>query len=258
MIKAGLLAQLDQSNLPNARFIDPFFTKLRYDPGNRFSIPNHWGWTSIAINTEYVKKEEVTSWKALWNKKYKGKIAQLDSLRNTPAIAAKVLGFNINTTDPQELKKIEELLLEQKPLVAAYDSNPGRSLVSGDYWLAGCWVSGVLQITKDKPFIQAILPEEGPIIWVQTIAVPKTSKRKKEAELYINFIRDPEVAARAATYHRASVVAEASKKLIPSGDANNPLLYPPSKFLDKADYLTDIGDDIKKYSSLWIRVKAAQ
>ena len=102
MREARLLAPLDKSLLPNLknlgeRFLDPY-----YDPGLKYSVPYMWGSTGMVINRKYIK-EDIDSWKVLFDPRYKGKIAMLPDLNELMAAACKRLGYSLNTRDPREL-----------------------------------------------------------------------------------------------------------------------------------------------------------
>ena len=85
LISEGRLAPLDFENIPNFQYIDKQFQNPSYDPENLYSVPYTWGVVGIFYNTDYV--EEVTSWDALWDSRYAGKILTFDNPRDAFAIA---------------------------------------------------------------------------------------------------------------------------------------------------------------------------
>ena len=78
-----------------------------------------WGTLGILYNTEKVD-DTVDSWSILWNEKYKGQILMLDSMRDSMAVALKKLGYDLNTTNTEEINNAAKALSEQKELVAEY------------------------------------------------------------------------------------------------------------------------------------------
>ena len=51
---AGLLAEIDFTNIPNFRNISANFRDLAYDPANTYSVPYSWGTTGLVVRTDMV------------------------------------------------------------------------------------------------------------------------------------------------------------------------------------------------------------
>ena len=77
LARDGVIKALDQSLIPNLKNLGPTWVDPAYDPGNKNSVPNYWWTTGIAWDPAKVK-EDLTSWAALWDEKYKGKLGMLD------------------------------------------------------------------------------------------------------------------------------------------------------------------------------------
>ena len=69
-------------------------------------------------NTDYIQ-EEITSWSALWDDRYSGKILMFDNPRDSFAIAQFMLGQSLNTCDDNDWAEAAALLKQQKPMVQA-------------------------------------------------------------------------------------------------------------------------------------------
>ena len=98
LIEEGYLEKLDFDNIPNFQYIDEQYRNPDYDPTNEYSVPYTWGVVGIFYNKNYVK-EEVNSWKILWDEQYAGKILMFDNPRDSFGIAQKLLGYSFNSTD---------------------------------------------------------------------------------------------------------------------------------------------------------------
>ncbi len=83
LIEEGYLEKLDFDNIPNFQYIDEQYRNPDYDPTNEYSVPYAWGVVGIFYNKNYVK-EEVNSWKILWDEQYAGKILMFEQLRGIP------------------------------------------------------------------------------------------------------------------------------------------------------------------------------
>ena len=99
----GLLQELDHARLPVLRNFDPNYLDFEFDPGNRYTIPYLVGTDAIVVNTAAVDTIP-RSWADLWNPEYRGRMVFLDDSRATIGITLLALGYDINTTNPAQLK----------------------------------------------------------------------------------------------------------------------------------------------------------
>ena len=119
MREEGLLTKLDKSKVPNRVNLNPLLLNQSFDPHNDFSFPYLWGTTGILINTKYYSDNEIRTWKALWNPKYKDQLTLLDSMRDVMSVALKVLGYSINDQNPDHIKAAYEISKKLIPNIQA-------------------------------------------------------------------------------------------------------------------------------------------
>ena len=256
MIKEDMLHKLDFSNIPNYKYIEDPFKNLDYDPQNEYSVPYMWGTVGILYNKTMVD-EPVTSWKILWDPKYSKQILMLDSQRDSIGVALKMLGYDMNTRDLNELEEAKQALIEQKPLVLAYVGDDVKDkMIAGEAALAVVWSGDAVYMKRENPDLEYALPQEGSNLWVDAMVIPKSSKHKKEAELFINFLCDPEIAYKNADYIGYSSPHSEAKKMLDPELLNDPAAYPSLEELVNYDIFKDLGDYLKVYDRIWTEVKA--
>ena len=256
MRELNLLEKLDMTNIPNFKNIEKRFKNLPFDPGNTYSIPYLWGTTGIGINTGKVT-EKVDSWIILWNEKYRDKISMLDDMRGLANSALKLLGYSINTTDPKQIEEAKHLLVKQKPLVRVYTSDMYIDLLkSGDISLCQGYSGDIFQVMKENKGMKYVIPKEGSDIWVDSMCIPKGSKNKYTAEVFINYLLRPKVSAGISNFTWYANPNEASHRFIKPEIMNNPAIYPPSEVLDKCEFQKDVGDVTELYEKLFNEVKS--
>jgi spermidine/putrescine transport system substrate-binding protein len=114
-------------------------------------------------------------------------------------------------------------------------------------WAAFVW-SGDLA-SSGGPDDKFIFPEEGTLIWTDNMMIPKGAANKYTAELMMNYVYDPKVAAQIAEYvYYVSPVKGADleiKKLDP-GAETNPLLFPTPEIVAKQHNFQSLSDDMEK------------
>lgn len=256
MKSEGLLQKIDFKNIPNMKYIDKSFLNPIYDETNEYSVPYMWGTFGILYNKKMVK-EPVDSWNILWNPKYKGNIMMFDSVRDTMGISLKRLGYSMNTTNPKEINEAMKELMKQKDLVLAYVNDEGKDRLLGEEVAMGIAYSGdAVTLMEENPNLAYAIPKEGTNKWVDAMAIPKSAQNKKEAEMFINFLLDPEIAKMNAEYIGYSTPNEGALKLLDKDVTSNPVAYPPKSVMDKTETFIDLGDKLRLYDEAWIKLKS--
>ncbi|WP_038300655.1 extracellular solute-binding protein [Metaclostridioides mangenotii] len=256
MKNEDLLEKIDFKNIPNFKYIDDGFLDPEYDKTNEYSVPYMWGTLGILYNKKEVK-EPIESWDILWDSKYKGNMMVFDSVRDTIGITLKKLGYSMNSTNPKEIDKAKKLLLKQKDLVLAYVNDEGKDRLLGEEVAMGMIYSGDAVTLKDEnPNLEYAIPKEGTNKWIDAMCIPNTNKNKKEAEMFINFLLDPENAKVNTEYIGYSTPNNGALELLDDEIKNDPVAYPSDEVLNKCETFVDIGDSIKLYDKAWIELKS--
>jgi len=266
MLKSGLLEPIDLDYVPNWQYVGEQFTNPPYDSpddnnGLKYSVPYFYGTTGYAQRTDKVP-EELTDWTPLFDPKYKGKINMLDDEREDLGMSLKSLGYSLNTQNQDELDQATQKLIEQKPLVAVYDSiNQNRAMVQGQS-LVHCWDGNALMAidtlggdAQAKKLIKYVRPTEGFMIWTDNLVVPVGNNSRYGAHLWIDYLSDPKVSGKNASWiWYLSTIAPASWEFT---DPFALSLKPTEEELAVAEVSDDVGEFAPAYSDAWRQVKSA-
>jgi spermidine/putrescine transport system substrate-binding protein len=260
-IAARLLAELDYENIPNFRNLGANFRDLSYDPENRYSIMIQWGTTGLVARTDRLI-QPVTAWADLWDPAYAGKIGVWPYADDLIGITLKSLGYSLNTQNPAELKAAEEKLLQLRrnvylldpaqPTGAGYLQDDHTAMIYG-------WSYDAMQAQAELPTTVYVLPQEGTILWSDSVTIPVQSRHKQEAELFINFLLEPEVSAKMVNELWIRSPNEAATPLIDPQILANPVVYPPGASLAQAEFFATVGPETRKrYEEIWLRFLTAE
>ncbi|MDE6189328.1 MAG: extracellular solute-binding protein [Clostridia bacterium] len=163
---------------------------------------------------EYV---EANGWAVLWDKAFDQNIMMKNSLRDSYAIGAIYTLLNErskyynpsltpaqaqNATDDETVKKIEEYLINQKPIISGYENDEGKELIiEGDIDLTLQWAGDAvyamdslqeeLGITRELAYF---VPYEGSNLFSDAWCIPKYAGNVTAANLWINFMCRPDIA----------------------------------------------------------------
>lgn len=255
MMKENLLAELNRDNIPNFKNISPVFINKYFDPGNRYSVPYTFGTAGIAYDSSLISPAP-DSWTVLWDTKYKNQFSMLDDPRETPAVAMKILGYSLNTTDPEQLRQSKEKLIAQKPLVKQYKSEAEELLIAGDVVMAHCWSGDAFRAAEKRSSIRYIIPKEGSSQFIDTVCIPKSAPHKDLAEKFINYLLRPEVNAKISAFTMYATCVPAAKEHLPEDLLNHKYIYPSEEVLESLEWIKDLGDFTQQYSRAWDEIKA--
>ncbi len=253
----GLLNKISMDNVPNYSLIDQRFKNLSYDPTNEYSVPYMWGTVGILYNKTMVS-DPVDSWRILWNEKYSKQIIMPDSERDSIGITLRMLGYSLNSKNIDELEAAKKELIAQKPLVLTYVVDEVKDkMIGGEAALAVVWSGDAFYCMSENEDLEYAIPKEGSNYWFDAMVIPTTSKYQAEAELFIDFMCETDIAFNNADYiGYASPHAEAVKQLDPELTGNRNA-YPPEEDLADCEIFEYPGDEInKEYSRIWTEIKA--
>lgn len=257
MIAEDMLMTVDVSKLPNYKYIAEEYRNMYYDPDNKFSVPYNVGMVGLIYNSKMVE-ERPTSWTALWNEKYAGKILMIDNPRDAFAVAQKILGYSLNSTDEKELSDVAQLLVEQKPLLQGYVMDEiFNKMESGEAAMVPYYVGDFVLMQQVNPDLDFVYPEEGVNIFVDAICIPKCTQNYDAAMKYINFLLDPEVALCNAFYIG---YATPNTGVLEHPDyaemRQNKYLYPSQEDMPDVEYFRNLPQEtLLMFSDLWNQIR---
>ncbi|WP_301098055.1 extracellular solute-binding protein [Otariodibacter sp.] len=259
MGREGMLMELDHSKLPVIKELNPDWLDQSYDKGNKYSLPQLLGAPGIAFNTNDYQGSNFTSWADLWKPEFKDSIQLLDDAREVFNIALLKLGQDPNTKDPKVIKAAYEELLKLRPNVLAFSSdNPANSFISGEVSVGQLWNGSVRIAKKEQAPVDMIFPKEGPVLWVDTLAIPANAKNPDGAHKLINYLLSAPAAEKltlAIGYPTSNMKA---LKALPKEITEDPAIYPPSEVLKTSHWQDDVGEAIELYEKYYQELKAAQ
>ncbi len=236
LIEEDMLLELDFSNIPNYEYIDDTFKNTSYDPENKYSVPYTWGTVGIIYNTKYVDEADVTGWELLWNEEYSGKILMFGNSRDAFGIAQYMLGYDVNTTDETELRACADLLKQQRPLVQQYIMDEiFAAMENEEAWIASYYAGDCLTMMENNPDLAFYFPEDqGFNMFIDAMCIPSCCQEKEAAELFINFLCDPEISGQNMDAIGYSTPISAAKEYMDPEMVESELAYPGEDILAKA------------------------
>jgi len=246
-----LLWPLERSLLSNWHHLAPVFLDQVFDPGNRYSVPWMWGDTGLAYRSDLTGRPE--SWAVFFDPTLRGKMTQLDDMRDVIGCWLKYRGHSLNSTVPGELQQARADAIRAKPNLKSYVSAPVKAqLIAGDVWVAQLWNGDTAQAQTEHPAIAFTVPREGSMIYLDSLVIPRGARHLRAAHEFINYVLRPEVAAG---------IADRTGYGSPNADAlslqQRPLAAPGPEILTQLEYQDDLGAATELWDRIWTEIKAA-
>jgi spermidine/putrescine transport system substrate-binding protein len=254
----GLIGKIDTSDMPNVKDLGPSFGK---DPNlvygdDTYGVAWTWGVTSLTVNKDKVSPLP-TSLAVLWDPKYAGKVSIRDDGIEAIQFAALATGQDIN--DPKDLDAIKAKLKALMPQVKAFwgsENDWNQFFSAGDFYVSTYWSGGAgRSIAKGLP-LQFIVPTEGAVGWLDSLAIPTASKNQAAARAFINYMIDPEFYVKwAAKGSPMSANAKAAAAL-PDTNFNKVALGDPA-VVARVHFVKPLSEETRKKDlELWQDMKA--
>ncbi len=262
MIKEEMIQKLDFDNIPNFKYIMDNFRNQAYDPENEYSVPYTWGTVGIIYDTTMIDMNaEDIDWDLLWNEDYADQILMFDNPRDAFAIAEIMLGYSINTESSEELKEAAEKLTEQKNIVQGYVMDEiFDKMGAGEALIAPYYAGDALTIMDENEDLNFVVPKSGTNLFVDAMCIPVTSKQKEAAEMYINFMCEPDIAYSNIDYICYSTPHSAAYEMLDEDTQNDPISYPDEDYIaQNTTVFVNLSDEAsREMQNLWTEMKSAE
>ncbi len=256
MRKGGMIQKIDKTKLSNFKNLDTQFLNQDYDPNNDYSIPYLWGATGIVFNDKFHNKNDVKSWRAFWDPKYRNQLLVLDDARDVFSIALLSLGYSPNETDPAKITEAFEKAKKLLPNIKFFNSESQQAMyVSGESTLGMGWNGIVFLGQKSNPHLQFVYPEEGFVISLDSMTIPRGAKHVDNALKFIDFILRPEIAERISVGTGFSSANREGMKRLPPELRNNQSVNPDKATYKRGHFQSDVGDAATLYEKYYDQLK---
>ena len=262
LINQKLIQPLDHSKIPNLRNLKPLFTKTTYDPGNKYSAAWQWGTVGLMYRRDKVKDADVANWDIIFDpKKNPGPFYLIDSVREMMGIALVYLGYDFNSTVPDELKAAADLLVTTKKRKECLGFKGGvggkNDVVAGTANMAIVYNGDAIQsVSEDPEKLGFYVPVPGSEVWYDSMCIPAQAPNPEAAYKWINFVLDAKVGADLSNFNQYATPNEASMQYINPDDLKNPGIYPTEEIMKRLFFTKDLGKDNKMMDAAWTRAKS--
>jgi spermidine/putrescine transport system substrate-binding protein len=203
LTEADALAELS----PDDYRIEDFWPEFQKFPGlwagdKMHAVMTSFGYLGMTYNTQQLKREEMTSYKVMWDEKVKGKVGMYDWYL-PPMLCLSLYDGNKPPYDigDEAFGKLKETLFSLKPQVVGIGAfaqsfsmlSQGEALIMPG---TGAWLT--LLLKKEGVPVDDIVPDEGGLQWSECMGIAKTTSKPELAKKFLQYMSSPEGQVRVA------------------------------------------------------------
>lgn len=260
LIEEEEVLEMNHDNIPSYQNIDQNIidASASFDPTHRYTLPYFYGTVGILYNTDEVDASKTNSWDILWDSEYEGRIIMENSVRDCFLVPLKRLGYSLNTTNEQELDEALTMLMDQKPLIYAYFvDETGDEMAAGNASLAVVYSGEAAYAKSLSDNLAYSVPKEGSNLWIDSWFIPKTCKNMENAEKFLDFLCQEDIARKNFDYVYYATPNTAVYNNLDDAIKKDTIIFPDQSVLENCEVYTSLNEEgTNLYNRLWKELKS--
>jgi spermidine/putrescine transport system substrate-binding protein len=251
LIQLGYLEEIPFDDIPNSANLVNDLRNPSWDPDGRYSLPWTSGMTGIAYNVEATGRE-LTSVEDLFDPEFRGRIGMLSEMRDTVGLVMMTTGVQPEDATFENAQPAFEKIEQAKAdgQIRQFTGNDYMDdLASGGFVACISWSGDISQLQLDNPNLRFAIPDEGGLLWSDTMVIPAGARNIDNAAVWMNYVYEPENAARLAEYIGFITPVEGVQEILRTGDeeqqalAENPLMFPDDETEDRLKVFAPLDEE---------------
>ena len=253
LVDEGLLQPLDQNAIPNLANISEQFRGTPYDPNSQYTAAYQWGTIGVGYNRTAIGGD-ITSWDQVFNST--NRVAWLDESRSMLGIVLQTLGYDANSTNTTELNEAGQYLIDHSDNLVEIAPDTGQDLLAnGQADIVIEYSGDIFQVIADcgcDDYAYTI-PEEGGVIWNDSLAIPVGAPNPKLAAVFIDYILNPQVGADISNYtaYASPNQAAIDEGLIDSQYLDSTIIYPDDELRSRLFFIISNAELEQNFTTVW-------
>jgi spermidine/putrescine transport system substrate-binding protein len=231
-VRFGYVTPFDKRNIPNIRNLVPTMRSIAYDPRRQFTLPYQSGAVGLGYDIRQTGGE-LKSIRDLFDPRWKGRVTMLAEPYDSAGTVLLMEGVDATrATLDQMLGAIDRLgEYNDKGQFRRFTGNDySTDLTKGNIAIALAYAGDLVQLQSDNPNLRFAFPEEGAMMFTDNLMMPAKVEHPYAAETMMNYLYDPEVAAKLCAYVNYISPVQGTKPILEKSDpgiASNELIFPP-------------------------------
>jgi spermidine/putrescine transport system substrate-binding protein len=227
--------------------------------GETYAIPYIFGTSGLSINTsKYTGRIDNIGWEILFNKDLNGRVSSKNAFETLWIILAMYDIPRENfITDPQNTsEQIIDKAIELKNNVLKFYNSESEAIdlmKNEEVWVSFVYDGAARRLSQYDSKFKYVLPKNGGFGWTDTFIIPNTAKNPEEANLFIDFMLRPDIAAIVTEQGGFNTTVEGALDLIEGIDKDlyrltdeqmEKLLWTPNLNEEQRSFLVSFWEEI--------------
>ena len=213
LISEGKVQKFDTASIAGFKDVQAIVAaRIRSkDASGQHAVPYMWGRIGVAVYAPKVKEvlgvdQIPNSLDVVFSPKTMPGLAQcgitvIDSHQDFFAMLMHYKGHMLDYVTERKLTEFSKWLNELAPYISKVDAADYlEDLPAGRNCVSLVWEGDGRTMAKESPNIEFFLPEEGTVLYIDSMVITSTSKNKELAEKFIEFMASPKIAKQNAEY----------------------------------------------------------
>jgi spermidine/putrescine transport system substrate-binding protein len=237
-VRNGYCEPIDKKNVPNAENLVDNLKSINYDPERRFTLPFQSGAIGVGYDIKRTGRK-LTSVKDLFDPQFKGRVTMLSEPYDSACTV--LLGDGVDASEATldqirgAIEKIDQANKDGQ--FRRFTGNDYTTdLAKGNVWVSLAYSGDLVQLQSDNPNLRFSYFEEGNMAFNDNMLMPAKVEHPYAAETMMNYLYDPEVAARLAAWVNYISPVKGAKEILQESDpeiAESELIFPPPEIQAK-------------------------
>jgi hypothetical protein len=226
-----------------------------YDPKNEYTVPYGAG-IPLIVYDPGLTDVKITGYEDLWNPALENNVALTANYRVIDGITLKTMGESFNTEDLDVIRAAGEKLLSLAPNIRVInDNNTQDYLISGEVAAAFLYTSQVSAALQARPDLEVVYPKEGLGFGIMAGFIPSQAPNADAAYAFLDYINDPENAAKCYEYIGYYCTNKAAEEYI-SDDMKKMIVLPEDAA--EGEIVQNISQEAEDlHAEIWNQFKSA-
>jgi spermidine/putrescine transport system substrate-binding protein len=257
--EANQLLRIDLEQIPNASTVYDYFATPWYDPEADHTVPYAMYATGIIYRADKVG-DMSGSWNDMVNPSAQGRAYLLDDFQEVIGAGNLVSGAELNSVDEADVEKAKAWALGVKPELRGFSTDDVQNMVSGNAWIHHGWNGDVVNVRNqvDKPENYSFQKcSEGIPLGTDCFAIPANAEHPGTALTFINFMLEPENAARNIEYMGYPMPYTGPDETFAGLVKDDPAINVSIEDLESGQQFENLGPDGRRlWDRTWTEIKA--
>ncbi len=134
-------------------------------------------------------------------------------------------------------------------------NTPEDSLINGEAVVGFMYSNQAVKGQAADERLQPVFPVEGMPIFIDSFVMSKEAPNKEETYRFLNFILDPETAAKIAETTKFTSPNKAAEEYLSEEFKNNIMLNIPDEIVENTSFYINVEDVLEEYEHIYSEFK---